>query len=107
MGSSLGPVFGKIIIAEMERVIVEPLISSRKLSFIYNMLMTPFFYQIKKILRLSVIRSIHLEKLKLTIDRFDDNNIYFLDITIHKNKTYLYYKPTHTVQCFNINKNMP
>ena len=32
------------------------------------------------------------------INCFDDNNTYFLDIIIDKNKNELYYKPTHTGQ---------
>ena len=40
-------------------------------------------------------------------DRFDDNNINFLDIAIDKNKTDLYYKPTHTGQYSDINSNIP
>ena len=43
----------------------------------------------------------------LTIDRFDDNNIHFLDIAIDKNKTDLYYKPTHTGQYSDINSKVP
>ena len=45
--------------------------------------------------------------LKITIDRFDDDNIYFLGIAIDKNKTDLYYKPTHTGQYSGINSNVP
>ena len=40
------------------------------------------------------------------LDRFDDNNIHFLDIAINKNKTDLYYKPTHTSQYPDINSNV-
>ena len=39
--------------------------------------------------------------------RFDDNNIHFLDIAIDKNKTDLYYKPTHTGQYSDINSKVP
>ena len=45
----------------------------------------------KRTLCLSLISSINLIKnLKFTIDRFDDNNIQFLDNTIDKNKIDLY-----------------
>ena len=43
------------------------------------------------------------KNLKFMLDGFDDNNIHFYDIAINKNKTDLYYKPTHTGQyseCF-------
>ena len=43
MGSSLGPVLANIIMMELERVIVETLITSGKRSFTYDMLMTPFY----------------------------------------------------------------
>ena len=35
---------------------------------------------------------------KFTMDRFEDNNVHFLDRTIDKIDTDLYYKPTHTGQ---------
>ena len=41
------------------------------------------------------------ENIKFLKDRFDDNNIHFLDITIDKNK------PTHTGQYSDINSNVP
>ena len=40
-----------------------------------------------------------------TIERFDDDKVYFLDILIDKTKTYLYYKPTHVGQNPNITIN--
>lgn len=33
-----------------------------------------------------------------TIERFDDDKVYFLDILIDKTKTDLYYKPTNAGQ---------
>ena len=47
------------------------------------------------------------KNLEFMIDCFDDNNIHSLDITIDKNKTDLYYKPTHTGQYSDINSNIP
>ena len=96
MGSSLGPVLANIIMTELERVIVEPLITSVKIKFYTEDIM---FASDK-------FNSFH-EYLKFTIDRFDDNNIHFLDIAIDKNKTDLYYKLTHTGQYFDINSNVP
>ena len=52
------------------------------------------------------VNSFHAN-LKFTIDHFDDNNKHFLDIAIDKNKTDLYYKPTHTGQYSDINSNVP
>ena len=45
--------------------------------------------------------------LRFTIDRFDDNNIHFIDIAIDKNKTNLYCKTTHTGPYYDINSNVP
>ena len=99
MGSSLGSVLTNIIMAELERVIVEPLKTSGKIQFyiryVDDTLLLAKEEDIKFIF--DKFSSFH-KNLKFTIDRFDDNNIYFLDIVINKNKTDLYYKPTHTDQ---------
>ena len=85
MGSLLGPVLANIILTEFERVIVEPLIGSGKI-------LVKFMFD--------KFNSFH-ENIKFLKDRFDDNNIHFLDITIDK------YKPTHTGQYSHINSNVP
>ena len=48
---------------------------------------------------------VHFKHLKFKVDFFDDNNTYFLVITIDKNKNGLYYKPIHTGQYSDINRN--
>ena len=85
MGSLLSPVLANIIMTEFERVIVEPLIGSGKI-------LVKFMFD--------KFNSFH-ENIKFLKDRFDDNNIHFLDITIDKNK------PTHTGQYSDINSNVP
>ena len=45
--------------------------------------------------------------LQFTIDRFDNDKVHFLDISFDKNKTDLYYKPTHTGQYSDISSNTP
>ena len=98
----------KIIMTELERVTVIPLITSGKIKFYTR-------YVDKTLLLLKEedikfifdkFNSFH-KNLKFAIDHFDDNNIYFLGITINKNKTDLYYKPTHTGQHSNSNSNFP
>ena len=85
MGSLLGPVLANIIMTEFESVIVEPLIGSGKI-------LVKFMFD--------KFNSFH-ENIKFLKDRFDDNNIHFLDITIDKKK------PTHTDQYSDINSNVP
>ena len=93
---------------ELERFIVEPLITSCKIKFyiryVDDTLLLAKEGDIKFIF--DKFNSFH-KNLIFTIDRFDDNNIHFLCITIDKNKTDLYYKPTHTGQYSDINNNVP
>ena len=93
---------------ELDRVTLIPLIRSGKIKFyirfVDDTLLLAKEYDIMFIF--DKFSSFH-ENLKFTIDRFDDNNTHFLDITIDKNKTDLYYKPTHTGQYSDINSNVP
>ena len=105
MGSSLGLALAKNIMTELERVIVEPLISSGKtrfyIEYVNDTLLLAKEEGIKVIF--DKFNSFH-KNLRFTID---DNNINFLDITIDKNNIDLYYKPTHTGQYSEINSNVP
>ena len=93
---------------ELERVIVEPLITSGKIKFyiryVDDTLLLPKEEDIMFIF--DKFNSFN-KKLKFAIDRFDDNNIHFLYIAIDKNKTDVYYKPTYTGQYSDINSNVP
>ena len=93
---------------ELERVIVEPLITSGKIKFyiryVDDTLLLPKEEDIMFIF--DKFNSFN-KNLKFAIDRFDDNNIHFLYIAIDKNKTDVYYKPTYTGQYSDINSNVP
>ena len=84
---------------ELERVIVEPLITSGKIKlYIGYVDDTLLLAKEEDIMFVFDKFDLFHENLKFMIDQFDDNNAHFLDTAISKNKTDLYYKPTHTVQ---------
>ena len=93
---------------ELERVIVEPLIRSGKINFYIRYIDDTLLLAKEEDIMFifDKFNSFH-KNLKFTIDRFDDINTYFLDIAMNKNKTDLYYKPTHTGQYSDINSNVP
>ena len=101
MGSSLGPVLANIIMVELEREIIEPLISDGTLKFYTRyvddtlVLLKP--NDIQNVL--NKLNSYH-ESLKFTVDTFDDDNVHFLDLRIRimDNETDVYYKDTHNGQ---------
>ena len=98
MGSSLGPVLANIIMTELKRVIVEPLITSGKIKFYIRYVDdTLLLAKEDDMYIFDKYNSFH-KNFKFTKHTFDDNNIHFLDIAIDKSKTDLYYKPTHTGQ---------
>ena len=106
MSSSLGPVLANII-TELERVIVEPLITSDKIKFYIRYVDdTLFLAKEEDMFILDKLYSFH-KNLKFTTDCFEKNNIHFLDIAIDKNKTDVYFKPTHTGQYSDIGSNVP
>ena len=108
MGSSLGPVLANIIMTELELKIINPLIDSGKITFytrfIDDTLLLAKEEDINSIFK--KFNSFH-PSLQFTIDRFDNDKVNFLDISIDKNKTDLYYKPTHTGQYSDISSNTP
>ena len=83
MGSSLGPALANIIMTELEKVIIEPLITSGKIKFYIKYVDDTFLLAKEEDIMFifDIFNSFH-ENLKFTIDRFDDNNINFLDIAI-------------------------
>ena len=108
MGSSLGAALANIIITEKERVTVELLLRSCKIKFYIRYVDDTLLLAKEEsiIFIFDNFNSFH-KNLKFTIDRIDDNNIHFLGIIINKNKTDLYYKPTHTGQYSYINNSVP
>ena len=108
MASSLGPVLANIIMTELELKIVNPLIDSGKIKFytrfIDDTLLLAKEEDINYIFH--KFNSFH-PSLQFTIDRFDNGKVHFLDISIERKKTDLYYKPTHTGQYSDISSNTP
>ena len=47
------------------------------------------------------------KNLKFTCDEFEDGHVHFLDISINKTETDVYYKPTHTGQYTNFSSQTP
>ena len=99
MGSSLGPVMANIIMAELEREIIEPLIEDGTLKFytryVDDTLVLMKHNDIQKVL--NKLNSYH-KNLKFTVDKFEDDNVHFLDLRIMDNKTDVYCKDTHSGQ---------
>ena len=99
MGSSLGPTLANVIMTELEKAVVDQLIESGMIKFYIRyvddtlVLAKPEnFNDIQ-----SKMNSFD-KNLQFTIDRFPDDKVHFLDISIDKTRTDLFYKPTHTGQ---------
>ena len=107
MGSSLGLVLSNIIMAELEKKIVKPMIESGKLKFYMR-------YQDNTLLLAKEDDVIYIfgefnsfhKNLKFTMDRFD-NNVHVLNIVIDKTDTDFHYMPTHTGQYSSFNNSLP
>ena len=108
MGSSLGPILANVIMTKLEKKILQPLIESGKLKFyiryVDDTLSLAKEDDIKNIF--DKFNSFH-KNLILSMDPFEYNNVYFLDIPIDKTDTDLYYKPTHTEQYRDFNCSLP
>ena len=99
MGASLGPVLANIILTELEKKIVQPLIAENCVKFyiryVDDTLLLIKHENIDRVL--SLLNSFH-PNLRFTVDHFPDNNVHFLDLSIDKNSTDIFYKDTHTGQ---------
>lgn len=99
MGSSLGPVLANIIMAELERKVITPLLEDGTLKFYIRfvddtlVLVKPC--DIEKVK--TKLNSFH-KSLNFTVDTFEDDVVHFLDIKIINNQTDVYYKDTNTGQ---------
>ena len=108
MGASLGPVLANIILTELEKVIVKPLIETGVLKFYIRYVDDTLVLVKREDLQavLHQLNSFH-PHLKFTVDDFPDGNVHFLDLQIDKNNTDIYYKDTHTAQYTNFNSFAP
>ncbi len=108
MGSSLGPSLANVIMTELEKQLVAGLIDTGTIKFymryVDDTLVLAKSENFQKILE--KLNSFD-NNLKFTIDTFDDDDVHFLDINIDRNKTDLYYKPTHTGQYANFTSQSP
>ena len=108
MGASLGPVLANIILTELEKVIVQPLIDSGMLKFYIRYVDDTLVLMKRSDLQhvLDQLNSFH-PNLKFTVDDFPEGNVHFLDLLIDKNSTDIYYKDTHTAQYTNFTSYTP
>ena len=87
MGLSLGPVLLNIIMTELEKLIVEPLITSGKTNFYIRCVDDTLLLANKEDTMFTFDKSNLFNKnLKFTIDCFDDNNIHFYILQLTKTK---------------------
>ena len=86
MGSSIAPVLANIILTEFEKVVVTPLMESGILKFycryVDDTLVLVKEDQIDKILK--AFNSFH-NNLRFTVDKFENENVHFLDLKIMNN----------------------
>ena len=97
MGSSLGPVLANIIMTELEKCIVKPLIEEGFIKF-YCRYVDDTLLLVKP----EHIAEIHERlnsfhpSLRFTVDTFDTEDPHFLDLSLDKNLVKIYHKPTNT-----------
>eukprot|EP00111_Clytia_hemisphaerica_P015304 TCONS_00045152-protein len=97
MGSSLGPVLANIIMTELEQSVIKPYIDSGIVKF-YSRYVDD---------TLLVIRPVDIDKvhcslnkfdknLQFTVDKFEDETLYFLDLEISPDGLSIFRKDTNT-----------
>ena len=108
MGACLGPVLANIILTELEKVKVQPLIDSGLLKFYIRYVDDTLVLIKRKDLEYvrNQLNTFH-PNLKFTVDEFLEGDIHFLDLLIKKNSTSIYYKDTHTAQYTNFDSYAP
>ena len=109
MGSSLAPVRAYIILTEFEKVVVTPVMESGILKFycryVDDMLILVKEDQIDKILK--AFNSFH-NNLRFTVDKFENEDIHFLDLKIMNNGDIdIYVKDTNSGLHINYNSYGP
>ena len=88
---SLGDILANVVMKELEKKILQPLIELGKLKF-YMRYVNDILLLAKKDDKNYIFdkfNSFH-KNLKFTMDRFEDSNLYFMDIIINKTNTDLY-----------------
>ena len=97
MGSSLGPVLANIIMAELEDVVIKPLITNGTIKFY-----TRFVDDTLLVIKPENVKKVHnaLNKfdknLRFTVDMFKDKVPHFLDLDLSPDGTSIFRKDTNT-----------
>ena len=97
MGSSLGPVLANIIMAELEDVVIKPLITNGTIKFY-----TRFVDDTLLVIKPENVKKVHnaLNKfdknLRFTVDMFKDKVPHFLDLELSPDGTSIFRKDTNT-----------
>ena len=97
MGSSLGPVLANIIMAELEDVVIKPLITNGTIKFY-----TRFVDDTLLVIKPENVKKVHnaLNKfdknLRFTVDMFKDKVPHFLDLELSPDGTSIFRKNTNT-----------
>ena len=96
MGSSLGPVLANIIMTELEKHVVSKLIKNNVIKF-YARYVDDTLVLVKRNDIDDVLKKLNSflkDELCFTVDKFPDKKVHFLDLSIDKNITDLYFKDT-------------
>ena len=108
MGSSLGPVLANVIMTEFERLVVDKLIKDGLIKFYIRYVDgTLVLAKAENIDNIMKQFNFFDKSIQLTIDRFEDCVVHFLDIKINGSETDLYYKTTHTGQYCDFSSQTP
>ena len=104
MGASLGPVLANIIMTELERVVVDDLITNGTLKF-YSRYVDDTLLMVKPDDVDAVLQKFNQfhRNLEFTVDRFENSIPHFLDLEIHRTGISIYRKGTHTAQFTHFN----
>ena len=104
MGASLGPVLANIIMTELERAVVDDLITNGTLKF-YARYVDDTLLMVKPDEVDAVLQKFNQfhPNLEFTVDRFENSIPHFLDLEIHRTGISIYRKETHTAQFTHFN----
>ena len=104
MGACLGPVLANIIMTELEKVVVDRMISSGLVKF-YTRYVDDTLLLVKPDDIDGILQQFNRfhPNLEFTVDRFEDCVPHFLDLEIHPDGISIYRKDTHTAQFVNFN----
>ena len=99
MGASMGPVLANIIMTELERVVVDPMLEDGTLKF-YGRYVDDTLLLVKpeRVDEVLAKFNAYHRSLQFTVDKFENEVPHFLDLELHRTGISIYRKPTHTGQ---------